>query len=305
MAKHEKRLDSAQKDVLTTFQEVKTFIIRKYYNIYMNKLDIEGVDYQQKDFILRKFWADGTIAGFLMEGTKKSDEYPQGMPVFCGYAPCEYNIYDWPIKCTLINTRGVKFIPSSVQEINKDVVIGFAQRTKQPIYYIVEYYAKKIALCESAIQTQILAQKMPFLLATSPDNKTKMENLLGKLLGDMPALFLDADEINELKTLITGTNFTFDKISAKAEDYENKLRECLGLDNLGVGEKKEHLINSEIEANDEITDDSGSIIVDCMNEWADQYRKVFNVSKFKFIWRETKKIEEQEAENIEQEEDKE
>lgn len=301
--KKRNKTSELQKKILTTFDATKTFILNKYYNIYMNKLDISGVDYQQKDKILKTFWETGTIAGFPMKGTKGSKDYPEGYGVFCQYSAVEYNINDWPINVTLINKRGVDFIPATMQKVDKDVVIGFAQRTKKPIFYTVEFYAKKIALCEAAIQTQLLAQKMPFLLGTNPDNKAKMENLVNNLLDDMPAIYLDADDINALKVLITGANFSVDKLEAQKQVYENKLRESLGFDNLGVGEKKEHLINSEIAANDEVTQESGSIIVDCMNEWAAQYRKIFNVSNFAFTWKETPKIEKQEADNIPEEED--
>lgn len=300
--KKQRNLYYLQKKLLSTFDEVINFFTNKYYNIFMNKIEIGGVDYQQKDYILKKFWSVGTLSGFLMQGTKGSTDNPEGLPVFCEYAPCEYNLYDWPIKATLINTRGVSFIPSTLQEIDKDIVIGFAQRTKKPVKFIVEYYAKKIGLCEIVIQTQLLAKKMPYLIGTSPENKTKMEELVQNLFDDNPVLYLDAEDINNLKVLLTGGNYEIDKLKNLQKDYENELRECLGLDNLGVGEKKEHLINQEIEANDEITEDSGSIVIDCLKEFGNQFKKVFNYN-LTFTWKESQRIEKQEAQNDYIEED--
>ena len=300
--KRQKNFAYLQRKILSTFDEVKNFIFNKYYNIFMNKLDIAGVDYQQKDYILKTFWSIGTIAGFIMEGTKGSTEAPEGLPVFCGYAPTMYNLYDWPIKATLINKRGVPFIPATLQEIDKDIVIGFAQRTKKPVSFVVEYYAKKIALCEVVIQTQLLAKKMPFLIGTTPENKEKMENLVANLFDDIPALYLDADDINALKVLITGGNYEIDKLKSLEKDYENELRECLGLDNLGVGEKKEHLINQEIEANNEVIEDSGSIIIDCLQEFGNQFQKVFNYPLV-FRWKESKRIEKEESKEDMQDEE--
>lgn len=296
--KRQKNIESLQRKILSTFDEVRNFIFNKYYNIFMNKIDIEGVDYQQKDYILKTFWSVGSIAGFIMKGTEKTKDYPNGLPVFCQYAPYEYNLYDYPIKATLINKRGVPFIPSTPQEVNKDIVIGFAQRTKKPIKFIVEYYAKKIALCEIVIQTQLLAKKMPFLIGTTPENKTKMENLVENLFSDIPAIYLDADDINALKVLITGGNYEIDKLQNLENDYENKLRECIGLDNLGIGEKKEHLINQEIEANNEVTEDSGSIVIDCLNEFGMQFQNVLNYP-LKFRWKESERIEKEEAQEDE------
>ena len=80
------------------------------------------------------------------------------------------------------------------------------------------------------------------------------------------------------------------------------MRECLGLDNLGVGEKKEHLINQEIEANNEVIEDSGSIIIDCLQEFGNQFKNVFNYPLV-FKWKESKRIEKEEAEEDMQDEE--
>ena len=42
------------------------FIVNKYYNIWMNRFVIPELDYQMNNYIFRKLYADGTIAGFIM-----------------------------------------------------------------------------------------------------------------------------------------------------------------------------------------------------------------------------------------------
>ena len=56
------------------------------------------------------------------------------MPIFTDYAPINYNIYDYPIQCTLINRRGVKFIPSRLMDIDKDVLFKEAYDIYQAQY---------------------------------------------------------------------------------------------------------------------------------------------------------------------------
>lgn len=272
--KEKKSLTQLEKEVLVTFRETKHFIVNKYYNLFMNAYDIKGVDYEQKDFILKKFWSEGHIATFKLNGTEGAKDHPQGLLVFTDFCPTMYNIYEFPIACTLVNTRGVNFIPSTVQKVNKDVVLGYAQRNKKPIYFIVEYYAKRIALVESAIQMNVLAQKCPWLLGTTPDNKEKMQEFYGKLLADTNGLFIDAQTIDNIKTLITGAPYTIDKLETRAKSLENDLREYLGFDNLGVQEKKEHLINIEVKSNDEIIEANSNSFLDCMKEFADKVKEV-------------------------------
>ena len=300
--KDKKNIKKLEKEVLTSFAQTKNFIVNKYYNLFMNAYEIEGVDYEQKDFILKKFWSEGHIATFKLEGTEGATDHPQGLLVFTDFAPTQYNIYDAPIACTLINTRGVRFIPATPQKVNKDVVLGYAQRNKKPIYFIVEYFAKKIALTESAIQMNILAQKCPWLLGTTPDNKEKMEKFYGDLLDDTNGLFIDAQTLDNIKTLITGAPYTIDKLYAHSKSLENDLREYLGFNNLGVQEKKEHLVNIEIEANNEVTESSSATFLDCMNEFADKVGKFLDYN-INFTLKYKQEVEEQEATNEDIEEE--
>lgn len=299
--KKKRKTNQLKYEVLTSFNTTLTFIRNKYYNIILNKIGITNVDYQQRDYILKNFWETGTLAAFKLKGTEGAKDAPDGLMVFCGYAPVMYNTYDYPIQCTLINKRGVKFIPTGLQKIDEDVVIGFIQRNKKSVRFTVDYYAKQIALVQSVIQTQLLGMKMPFILATTPENREKMENLWDDILADENCLFLDPVDVESIKVLITATNYNIDKLKALKDDLENELKETLGLDNLGVHEKKEHLINSEIEANQEVTDDSSNIMIDCLNEFALQIQKVFKYS-IAFYWKEAAKAEISEEEQMGKEE---
>ena len=303
--REKKSFKQLEREVLTSFEATKNFIINKYYNLFMNSYEIEGVDYQQKDFILRKFWSVGHIACFKLTGTEGATKHPQGLLVFTDFAPVMYNLYDYPIEATLINTRGVDFIPSKNQKVDKDIVIGYAQRNKKPVYFIVEHYAKKIALVESAIQMNLLAQKCPWLLATTPENKEKMRNFYGDLLEDTNGLFVDSQTIDGIKTLITGVPYTIDKLYAHAKSLEDDLRECLGFNNLGVQEKKEHLVNIEVKANNEITESSSDTFLDCMLEFEDKVEEVLNYNISITLKASKKAIEEDATNENYEEEDKE
>lgn len=304
MSKKKRNTSYLEKKVLTSFDETYTFIMNKYYNVFMNKLGVEGADYQQRDYMLRQFWANGTIAFFIIKGTEGTEENPNGLACFCGYAPVTYNTYDFPIKCTLINKRGVPFIPAGLQEVDKDVCIGFIQRNHKGIKFIVEYYAKRIAFIKSVMQSQLLAQKMPFVLATTPENKEQMEDLWNDILEDFPALFKDIDQIQNMTALQVASIFNADKLQELADQEENNLKEILGIDNLGVHEKKEHLITKEIDANNQQTEEGASCIIDTLEEFSEQIKKVFNYT-LTFRWKNTASEEKQEASLAEEKEEEE
>ena len=59
----------------------------------MNSYKFNGLDYQQKDFLLRKMWAVGQLAAFKLKA--ETEEYPQGLLVLCPFATSKLNIYDY------------------------------------------------------------------------------------------------------------------------------------------------------------------------------------------------------------------
>lgn len=258
---------------LISRSEIYNALLNKYYNLYMNSLKWKNIDNEQTDFIMRKFWSIGSVASFIIEGSKGTEDYPQGMIVFTEFAPCMYNIYDFPIECTLVNNRGVPFIPNTPQKINTDVVIGYAQRNKKGIFALVDYYINKLTNIEITIQINLIAQKSPWILGTTPENQNKMEEFWSNLISDNPKLFTSIEEVEKAKALISGAPYTIDKLYNYKVAVENELREYLGLTNLGVSEKKEHLITEEVKSNDEITSRSGECILNPLQEFCERIKK--------------------------------
>lgn len=252
------------------------FIVNKYYNIWMNKFIIPELDYQMNNYIFRKLYGDGTIAGFIAKGTKGADDYPDGLPVFCPWAGSEINLYDYPIKVTLVNTRGVKFIPSKLQKVDKDVVIGWAQQNRKPVKMIVEYYAERIDIVESVIKCNLNAHRMPFLITTNPEDQKAVEELYDAIIEGDSALYVPSEFSEKVKVLTSGAQFIIDKLYDYKNALEDELREILGCDNLGVKNKKEHLITPEVEANDEVTEDSKNVFYDEINAFCERFSETFD-----------------------------
>lgn len=255
--------------------ELEFMYLNKYYNLYMNNFIISQVDYQMRDYILRKFWADGTLAEFKLSGSEGSTDYPKGMPVFCPYAPSRYNLYDFPIDVSLINIRGVKFIPATPQKVDEDVILLYAQRNKKSIYSIVSVYVDMLVDIEMVIKINLMVQKSPWIIGTSPESQFKAEELANKILDDNPFLFVELEEIDKAKALISGAPYVLDKLYNLKTCRENELREFLGISNLGVIEKKEHLVTDEISANNDITKLFEDSLLDMMQESFDRGNKLF------------------------------
>lgn len=265
------------KSSILSREEIKNYYLLKYFNLFMNAYKFTGIDYQQKDFLLRKLWADGTLAVFKRNII--TDKTPEGQLVFCKYATSMLNIYDFPVKVTLIKTRGAEFIPTTYQKVDEDVVLIWAQRNKRPVLSLVYTLVEKIADVEMTLRTALKSQKTPWLVGYTPESAVQREAIKNNLESDEPYLFIEGD-VNQMKGLVSGVQYNCDKLYALKQCYENELREYLGINNLGVNEKKEHLITSEIDVNNEIIESSGECFLDCIKEACERIKDVlgYNIS---------------------------
>ena len=259
------------------------FYYHKYFNLFMNSYKFNGITREQQDYVLRKLWATGTIASFIVEGTKLPEgeaptsvnEYPNGMIAFAPYAPSQFDIYDFPIKANLVRVRGATFIPDTIQVVNKDIVIGYAQRSKRSVASIVEFYVNKIVDVEMTIAVQLTSHKVPWLVATTPENEEKLKRLFQRIENDEEVLYISADEVEAIKSLQGGNTYIIDKLFDYVKALDNELLTYLGFNNLGSIEKEEHLVVDEVNANNEVISDNSDNFLNSMQEWCERIREVF------------------------------
>ena len=255
-----------------TREKIKSFYILKYFNLFMNGYKFNGLDYQQRDFLLRKMWSIGRLAAFRL--SNPTPKHPQGAIVLCPFATSELNIYDYPIKVSLIKLKNVNFIPTSLQKVDEDVVIGYAQRNKHPVFEMVLPLIEKITDVEMTLRTALKSQKTPWLVGYSPENQEQRNKIKENLDSDDPYLFLEMSDINQFKAIVSGANYNCDKLYNLKQCYENELREYLGFKNLGVNEKKEHLIGDEVEVNQEIVESHSECFLDCLKDFCERITSV-------------------------------
>lgn len=272
MITRRKRMKRNLEDLRTS---IFTFYANKYYNIFMNRFKFPTLDYQQRNFLMKRFWETGKIACFLLKETVGSDDAPNGILVFTDFAPTEFNIYDFPTKVTLINKRGVKWIPSSLQEVDKDVVLGFIQKNEKGISQFVFSLIYKIVECEMAIFQNLQANKTPLLIACSPEDEPVLRAIVDDMDETKPFIVIPSEYAERIKAFNSGAVYNVDKLYNYKCALENEIREFLGLENLGFGEKKEHLLVDEIAQNDQVTKQSGDTFYDSLLEFAERVEDTF------------------------------
>lgn len=265
--------------------------IDKYFNLYMNNLKIEDTTYQQENFIKRRFWSDGTIACFIIQAINEK--------CFVDYAITQYNIYDYGVYATPINRKGVSFIPKKIMEIDKDICLIYSQHNKKAIKNIVYSYVNKIADVEMVIKQQLKSHKVPFVFTGDETQKDKFKDFFNKINTDENDLYMTGAELENINALNLNNSFIIDKLYAYKQQLENELKEYLGINNMGTTEKKEHLINSEVDSNNEVVKVSRASIIDVLNIYFDNCNKILGTN-LKAVYNAPNDVEKEGAEEDEE-----
>lgn len=249
--------------------------IDKYFNLYMNNLKIEDTNYQQEDFIKRRFWSTGSIACFMIQ--------PINEKCFVDYAISRYNIYDFGVYAQPINRKGVSFIPNIQMEIDKEICLIYAQHNKKAIMNLVYSYVNRIADVEMVIKQQLKSHKVPFVFTGDESQKDKFKDFFNKIDSDLNDLYMTDSEFENINSLNLNNSFIIDKLYAYKQQLENELKEYLGINNMGTTEKKEHLINSEVDSNNEVVEVSRASIIDVLNIYFENCNKILG-TKLKAVY---------------------
>ena len=271
-------------------KKIQFFYMEKFFNKWMSKYDFPELNYQQKHYIMKKLWAvgsiacsrvktaDKTLAGLMDDGVIDMKE---NQIIFTPWAfDNRYNIYDFPTHVRLINTRGVKFITPDSLEIDKDVVIIYAQKNHKSVLSSIEAKINEIVDLEMKKRTSLKAQSQPWMFTFDPEDFEQVKVMQEQLENDDPFMFVPVKESDKAKALTSGAPFIVDKIQQLIDGRVNEVLTMLGVNNIGVGEKKEHLIVDEVNANNEDIEQQSYSYTSQLEEDFDRIGKVlgYNIS---------------------------
>ena len=271
-------------------KKIQFFYMEKFFNKWMSKYDFPELNYQQKHYIMKKLWAVGTIACSRVKTADKTlaglmddgvIDMKENQIIFTPWAfDQRYNIYDFPTHVRLINTRGVKFITPESLEIDKDVVIIYAQKNHKSVLSSIEAKINEIVDLEMKKRTSLKAQSQPWMFTFDPEDFEQVKVMQEQLENDDPFMFVPVKESDKAKALTSGAPFIVDKIQQLIDGRVNEVLTMLGVNNIGVGEKKEHLIVDEVNANNEDIEQQSYSYTSQLEEDFDRIGKVlgYNIS---------------------------
>lgn len=234
-----------------------------FYNLWMGKFTIKGMNYRQNDFFMRKLWSEGSVAIFRK---KYMDDGEDAVGLAQWSAVDYYDGLDMPTIAQFVQNRGDMSIPLEPQVIDRECVVGWAQRSHRPICATMDLYASKLASIDMLISINEKVQKMPWLVNVPEGGEQKIREMYNALDNDEPVLFLDMDGV-DLRALISGAPYNLDKLYNYRQAYLNDALTFLGVNNLGNVEKKERLISDEVNHNNDLIRSNNDNFKNPINEF--------------------------------------
>lgn len=249
-------------------------IIARTYNLWLSSRISSELTPSQTLYIMKKLWYEGRVGAWPMMASVGDVKALLGFAPFVASA---WNMYDEPTAGTLINSRGVAGIPSSVLRIGKDVVVGYAMPDHcSSVFSVCKAYFDKIVDDEMAIYKEIQSLKKTRIFSASPDTYKQVEQEMRAIDSDQAFGVVSSPEPGAITAVIGNTDGSVlqELYNARTKD-ENALNTFLGFDNVGSFEKKERMNDGEVEQNTAIITDYSDSIQKNLDDFADEVAKAF------------------------------
>ena len=245
---YKKMLEAADVDGIVQYF-TQTFV-NKYYDLYCQQLRFGGFDYRKNYRLKALLWSEGTA------WIRKN---PAGQPVVCNYTVSSYNYDNLPATVQLVNTRDAPAseIPTTTQTVDKDGVIVWLRPNHKGLEEDVNYYIGKMAEAETCITINLAIQRMPWIIATEPENAAKLKDLIKKIFSNEISIFTDIPR-NEIDAITLPAPWIVDKLTDYEERLKSEIKTLLGVDNIGWQNREQQNLDTTNAANDEINDHADS-----------------------------------------------
>ena len=112
----------------------------------------------------------------------------------------------------LVNVRGVKFITTKQLELDKEVVIIYAQKNHKSVYSSIEAKIEELIDIEMKKRVARKAQSQPWMFAFSPEDFAQAKILQEQMESDEPYMFVPFKDVDRAKSLTSGAPYIVDKI---------------------------------------------------------------------------------------------
>lgn len=166
------------------------------------------------------------------------------------------NIYGLPTRINCFsysfNTMRDLYVPESGEDKNSECILVMNTYERIPTCASIELFAKRLTEAQRTADINIQNMRTPILIRTDKNQELTMRNVYAQYDGNSPVIYADKYQLNpdDIKVFKTDTPFIANNIMEYKVQIWNEFLSFLGVSNLS--EKRERLITSEIDSNNEL-----------------------------------------------------
>ena len=146
--------------------------------------------------------------------------------------------------------------------------------------WTLELFAYRLYLAQRTADTNIIVNKMPYIVSVPENQRLTMENLINQIDENKPAVFgtkeMASTIQDNLRVLPTNPPFIADKLNDYKKEIWNEALTFLGINNLN--EKKERLITDETNSNNELINLNLQSYLVPRKKACEQFNKLFGLT---------------------------
>lgn len=194
------------------------------------------------------------------------------------------SIYALPVRvnCYSINYRTFRNVYTGFknEDLNEDnqTVLVLNNYSRIPTSTTIMLFALRLYEAQRTCDVNIKSQKFPILLLGNEKQQLTLKNLYNQYDGNQPVIYGDPDILSAdmIKSIDTKSPYVADKIQDYKRSIWNEFLEFIGVNSINV-EKKERLVTSEADSNNEVTNLNLQAFLVPRQKACDEFNELFGL----------------------------